>query len=213
MIGIAAYALLIARSDELTRIRFDGIWTLLYGANWRAITSHTSYWGLFSAPSPLQHTWSLAIEEQFYVIWPLVVFAIARLNREIAARRVVVVALVGAVVGSAWMIASYSPTDSSRSYFGTDTRVASILFGAALAALLAWKPQVLSSSPFALKSLTFLSFAAVATLALMWTRLNGQDNLLYRGGFLAAAVCATIIIAAVVSNRRGVLNTVFALPP
>src|SRR5664279_6531447 len=72
MVGIALYCMVIASPTELAQIRGDALATLAYVANWRAVGASQNYWALFSAPSPLQHTWSLAIEEQFYLIWPLV---------------------------------------------------------------------------------------------------------------------------------------------
>src|SRR6478735_4160186 len=79
--GVAVYAVIWARAIDLEQIRADGIATLFYVANWHTILQGTSYWDISKAPSPLQHTWSLAIEEQFYFVWPFVVYAIARTMR------------------------------------------------------------------------------------------------------------------------------------
>ncbi len=213
MVGVSIYAALVARPDELTGIRLDGIWTLLYGANWRAIASHASYWAIFTTPSPLQHTWSLAIEEQFYVVWPLVVFVIARRGAIHAGRRVFVVAATGAILGSAWMVMSYTPHDSSRAYFGTDTRIASILFGAAFAAALAAWPNIRRPSVPKQRVVQGVAYIAVLVLAWMWTSLDGQSSALYRGGFLVAALSATAIIAAASVARDSWLNRTLSISP
>ena len=74
MLLVVAVVLLWAMVEapgQLATIRGDAVATLLYVANWRAIATSADYWAIFRAPSPLQHAWSLAIEEQFYVVWPL----------------------------------------------------------------------------------------------------------------------------------------------
>src|SRR3954468_16851797 len=76
--AVALYAALVAKPDELATIRGDAIATIGYFANWRAIATSRDYWALFRSPSPLDHTWSLAIEEQFYLVWPLIVAAVVR---------------------------------------------------------------------------------------------------------------------------------------
>ena len=73
---VALYAAVWARPSELPRIRWDGIATLFYFQNWREIVTKQNYWDAFTAPSPLQHTWSLSIEEQFYLLWPLLVMGV-----------------------------------------------------------------------------------------------------------------------------------------
>ena len=76
LFGVALYCLAFAKVAELAQIRGDALVTIAYVANWRAVFARQDYWALFQAPSPLQHTWSLAIEEQFYLLWPLVVAAL-----------------------------------------------------------------------------------------------------------------------------------------
>src|SRR6185295_6422078 len=98
--------------------------------NWRAIFSQRSYWELFLAPSPLEHTWSLAIEEQFYVVWPLVVVFVLR---RFGVRALAAVTAGLTVLSMLAMIALFDPERTMRVYFGTDTRAAAILFGAAFA--------------------------------------------------------------------------------
>ncbi len=79
--AVAVYAAMVAAPTELENLRRDGLSALAYVANWGQIASHQSYFETFAAPSPLRHTWSLAIEEQFYLVWPLLVFGVLRWRR------------------------------------------------------------------------------------------------------------------------------------
>ena len=146
LIGVAFYARFVAQPSDLHQIRIDALATIAYVANWRFIFEHFSYWSLFTAPSPLQHTWSLAIEEQFYIVWPLVLALIARRARRGRARSmprfVFITSTVLALASGTWAVILYRTAGSNRVYYGTDTRAAAILLGAALAAWLAWRGPV-----------------------------------------------------------------------
>ena len=110
--------------------------SLFYVANWRFIVTQQSYAQLFAAPSPVLHFWSLAIEEQFYLVFPLVVAGVLALSR--GSRRVLGAVLVVAAAGSLglmWLL--YTPgQDPSRVYYGTGTRAFELLLGALLAIVL-----------------------------------------------------------------------------
>jgi peptidoglycan/LPS O-acetylase OafA/YrhL len=114
MVGVAVYAVVLAKPEELTQIRGDAFATLGYVANWRQVFAHADYFALFNTPSPLNHTWSLAIEEQFYVIWPLLFVALlARFKRD-APKAVLVTSLALAAVSSVLMIVLYDPATNNR---------------------------------------------------------------------------------------------------
>ncbi len=74
--AITVWAAFVLRADQLGTVRGDGLATIFYGANWRFVASGQSYFDLVSVPSPFRHAWSLAIEEQFYLVWPLVAFVV-----------------------------------------------------------------------------------------------------------------------------------------
>jgi peptidoglycan/LPS O-acetylase OafA/YrhL len=213
LVGVAAYAALFAKPDELATIRGDAIATIGYFANWRAIVADRDYWSLFRAPSPLSHTWSLAIEEQFYLVWPLLVAAAVRMCRGARERSAALVVLVfsitAALASLAWTLHIYDPADASRVYYGTDTRIASILIGAALAAWLARRGPVRSRT--ARIALEMLGIAAMVALAVAWTRLSGSSDALYRGGLFACAVATATVIAAAVHPRRGPVGRLLSL--
>jgi peptidoglycan/LPS O-acetylase OafA/YrhL len=201
LLAVALYAWLLARPDELATIRGDALATIGYFANWRAIASSRDYWALFRAPSPLDHTWSLAIEEQFYLVWPLVVaFVTRRCELHIAARRILVLSGIFALASLAAMLTIFSPANPSRVYFGTDTRAASILVGSALAAALALRPSVGRRGRAVLE---VAALASLGVLAFAWIRASGSSDILYRGGLFACAIATAVVIAASVDAHRG----------
>ncbi len=79
--AVVLVASVVSTPAELATLRGDSLASLFYVANWRDIVTNTSYWGMFQAPSPLRHMWSLAIEEQFYLLWPLVFAVVAARSR------------------------------------------------------------------------------------------------------------------------------------
>src|SRR4051794_6760717 len=123
-------------SDALRLLRTDAYATLAYGANWRMIFRGTGYVAATAAPSPLQHTWSLGIEEQFYLVWPLLVVALSVGRHAAHGRRALAGFCVTGVLVSASLCAwLYRPDAIARAYYGTDTRAQALLIGAALAAI------------------------------------------------------------------------------
>ena len=210
--AVALYAWLLAKPDELATIRGDALATIGYFANWRAIFTSRDYWALFRSPSPLEHTWSLAIEEQFYLAWPLVVAVLVRRQRgRVAAQRVLATSVVLALASLGWMIAIFDPANPSRAYFGTDTRIASILIGAALAAWLALRGP--ARSPRSRAALQVGALGCVAIVAWAWTRLSGSSDILYRGGLFVTALATAVVIAAAVHPRPGGVGRLLSFRP
>jgi peptidoglycan/LPS O-acetylase OafA/YrhL len=209
MPAIAIYARFFARTNELQGLRADALATLAYVANWRAIFAHKSYWELFAAPSPLEHTWSLAIEEQFYVVWPLVV---ALLLRRRTRRSVLVLSVALTALSMATMLALFDPDPArlSRVYLGTDTRAAGILAGAALATVLSPKATFQTSTARALDAL-----GAVAALGLgvAWWKLKGESPFLYRGGFWLTEAAVLVLIACAVVGEKSLVARALSLRP
>jgi peptidoglycan/LPS O-acetylase OafA/YrhL len=212
LLAVAAYAVLLAKPDELATIRGDALATIGYFANWRAIFTSRDYWSLFRQPSPLDHTWSLAIEEQFYLVWPLLVAALVYgRGSRVAARRLLVASIGLAIASLTWTLMIFDPANVSRVYYGTDTRVASILVGAALASWLALRGPV--RTPRARVALEAGALGALALLAIAWTRVSGSSTDLYRGGLFACAVATVVVIAAAVHPRRGPVCHLLAFRP
>ncbi len=189
-----------------TAIRADGIASLFYVANWRFVLNEQSYFTLFSAASPLRHTWSLAIEEQFYLVWPLVVIACLALARG-SLRLLAAVCVVGTIGSVALMASLYRVGDPSRAYYGTDSHAHTLLIGALLAlVLLTWVPARAVRTALAAAGVV----ALVAMLVAM-NRMSDTASFYYRGGSVLFAVTVAVVIAAAMSG--GPVRGGLALPP
>ena len=204
---VVVAAMLFAR-DSLYRLPLDVASALTYSTNWMLIFRQDTYFQAFARPSLLLHLWSLAIEEQFYVIWPPVFVGAAALfaRRNPKPTRIwssmFIVVVAGIVASTALMWALFTPfEDPSRIYFGTDTRAAGILVGVALAFV--WQPWRLVR-PLARTTVIVLNaagFLALAGLTRILLQLAEYDPALYEGGFITVSVLTAIVIAATVYPR------------
>ena len=208
------------------QLRGDALSTVFYVANWHLIAAHSNYFAASGPPSPLQHTWSLAIEEQFYLVWPLVVLAFlgigrrsrrragattdqARMRRRLGA--LLALAVTGAVASAVWMAVLVTPFDTVRAYYGSDTRAESLLVGAALALAFA-----LWGSPRSRPARGFVSLAglvAVGGTIALWMFVPDSAFLAFHGGFLLASGATCAVIASVVALPRGPLAIGLGLRP
>lgn len=177
---------------SLASLRRDVLASLLYVTNWHLVFSEQSYFDSWARPSFLKHLWSLAVEEQFYLLWPaFFALVLVRLNRWLAVGLVTALALASAL----HMARLYEPgMDASRLYYGTDTRLGGLLLGAAVA-MLPWR-----LAPAGLVGRGVMEAAGLAALAgliaLSW--LLGEDSaILYRGGFLAVSLLTVGLIASI----------------
>ena len=211
LIGVAAYCAFLAQPAELAQIRGDALATIAYVANWRAVFTDQDYWALFRAPSPLNHTWSLAIEEQFYLVWPLVFVGVLAWWRERFASVLLIGCLFLAALSYTLMGLLYAGGDPSRVYFGTDTRAGSVLLGGALAAAFrVWGTERRRGGRLVLEG---AGIAGAVALAVTWSTVDGQTSALYRGGFFLVGVAATLVIAASVQPDRLVLGRLLSWRP
>ncbi len=204
--------------------RQNALSALFYFSNWWQIHTSSDYFVATGATSPLTHTWSLAVEEQFYLVWPLVVVAVMVLSRSFARglKALLVVSTVGALASALEMALLYSPTaNTTRLYFGTDTHAQSILVGASLACALTMiqrrrgeegmAPEARSSNAsVALIALGLSGFAGIFTLSYLET---GTTRFDYQGGFLLSALSAAAIIVAAVCVPKGPIARTLALRP
>jgi peptidoglycan/LPS O-acetylase OafA/YrhL len=187
-------------------IRADGLASFFYFANWRFIADKQGYFALFSAASPLRHTWSLAIEEQFYLVWPLVTYALLRASRG-SLRILGAVCGVGAAASVAVMAMTYRAGDPSRAYYGTDTRAHTILVGALLAVLFAvWTPTAAAR-----RRLAVVGLGAFVVMLGTWYIATGTSARYYRGGSAVYSVLACLVVAGAL--QPGALRSILATRP
>jgi len=166
LVGVAAYARFLATPGEFANLRLDSLATLFYVANWHFIVGGSNYFASSAQPSPLSHMWSLAIEEQFYIVWPPVVLVLLHVGRRLRPSRrlypVLAAAVLGALTSAADMRWSYlHGATVTRLYEGTDTRSQDILVGAALAVGLAIWAQRRRPVPMPVPDLEVLEFSRI----------------------------------------------------
>jgi peptidoglycan/LPS O-acetylase OafA/YrhL len=189
---VVSAASLLVYDDAAGRMGGDVLAALAYVYNWWQILLDESYFAQAGRPPLLQHLWSLAVEEQFYLLFPpLFALGLVKLGHV----RVRLALLVTALASAAWMAFLYEPfVDTSRVYYGTDTRLSGLLLGCLLA--MVWSPWR-SRTPAAPQAGPVLDIVGVAGLvAIGWflTRVNAFDPFIYRGGFLLLdIVCITVI--------------------
>ena len=218
VLATLAYAVVFL-PGEVAGLRGDAISAFGYFTNWYLIFGNESYFEAMGRPSLLRHLWSLAVEEQFYLLWPpIVAVGISLGARRWRLRRLMFVSLAVAGGSALLMAALYAPDiDPSRIYYGTDTRATGLLFGAALAFV--WRPggrtpREACARPARRGSrpagrlrrrwgwirpalLDAVGLAALAGLAALCLTLDEFQPLLYRGGFAAVGLTTAALVAVV----------------
>ena len=188
--------------DAAYHVRRDLPWAVTFVLNWSYLFFEQSYFVNISRPPLLQHLWSLSVEEQFYVIWPILLIALYKVKiRNISPRvKIFTASIFLALASTAWMIhMSVSngfpiPNDPSRVYFGTDTHAMGLLIGCAAAAL--WRPDRLNErlTPDRATAMNGLGFLSLAGLAYFFLYVSELNEFLYRGGFLVLSILTAILV-------------------
>jgi peptidoglycan/LPS O-acetylase OafA/YrhL len=189
---------------------------LLYVSNWQLVFQHISYFQHFAQPSPLGHLWSLAIEEQFYVFWPLLLLLAVRLIPErsrLVRPRLAALTLVVAAVSIADMAIRFRPSlSTSPVYYGTDTRMFELLIGAALA--MVWPSRQLRANIAvgARRLCDAAGIAGLVTIGLLVALTDQYSTFIYHGGFVILSVATAVVVAAVV-HPAGRLGDALGVAP
>ena len=237
---VTLYAVWSATAVEMNRMRGDGIATLLYSSNWWFIFSGVSYFEGFSAPSPFRHTWSLSIEEQFYLIvavgfyfmfrkwgpdkkwYPHLMFGLAVLS---ALWMAFLARMSDLMAQGLWPLGidpaslpSWAQTffnfragnDPSRVYYGTDTRLQGSLVGVAMAFVVAR----LGQREFSQRTYEIMAFVGVGGLLLMFFGITGHGlTWIYYGAFFVADLLTAVAILAMLSPKRTLVGRALAWKP
>ncbi|HZQ58083.1 MAG TPA: acyltransferase family protein, partial [Acidimicrobiales bacterium] len=204
----AVWAAVAALPDEAHSLRLDSLAALGFVSNWRFVLTGQGYFGQSAAPSLLRHTWSLGVEAQLYLLWPpIAVFALARLGRRAVAAGAIALAAASWALGAALAHTG----NVTRSYYGTDTRAAGFLVGAAVAALVAG--NMAAAAPRRRPVAALGGAAGLLATGWLWARLPGSSNWLFHGGLALAGLSSAAIVVDVLRRPAGALARAFGIAP
>jgi peptidoglycan/LPS O-acetylase OafA/YrhL len=226
LLALGVYAWAGGPGVVAAQLRAPALATLFYFANWQQNAAAHNYFAAFSAPTPLIHTWSLAIEEQYYLLWPLLVVAVAAIVARARVRRTgppVSVPAGGAPRALLWVtvvLLAFSAVamgftahlvSVNRAYLGTDTRAWELLVGATAAMLVRPTESESHRRPWSVGTLVAaLGLATIIGLA----GATGQPSMwIWDGGLVAAAVCAGVVITGSIRAPHSPVARVLSLAP
>lgn len=203
LIASSAYITLFQR-NLLNNLRGNVVSSLLYVNNWWQIEHGLSYFDRFAGESPFTHIWSLAVETQNYLIWPIVFILLMRLVKNRG--KIFITISIAALISAIWMAILFTPgQDPTRVYYGTDTRLFSILMGSGLAFI--WPSTRLKAKipKQAKKVLNTIGLVSLLLLIAAFLFLNDGTTFLYYGGmFLISLLC--VLLVAITAHPGASLN-------
>ena len=209
MIAVTLVLAAILVPGEVSGLRGDALASLFYVNNWHLVLSDQSYFQEFARPSLFRHLWSLSVEEQFYLLWPL---AFAAGMKLLGRQRLLLGVLAGAGLSTLLMVILFNPGSPDRAFYGSDTRAVGLLLGVALA--MVWHPSRLRpiTGRGARWILDGVGLLALAMIVRTFFQVDDFDPSLYQGGFLLLAFWTTLLIG-VLAHPAARLGTVLGNPP
>ncbi len=189
---------------QISNLRGQALASMAYVTNWDLILSHQSYFEQFARPSLFRHLWSLAVEEQFYLLWPI---AFAFFMTRFGHRRVVIGVIAGAIASSLLMAILFDPVNPNRVFYGTDTRATPLLIGVALAFF--WHPERLKPKTGTLAPVALNAMGAIglSMVVITFMTVHDYDISLYHGGFLLLSIWTAMLIAALAHPAASIGRT------
>ena len=207
--GVTVLVWAVGPPDMVRTTLADGPWVQLNLVNWHLLAESASYWDRFGPARVFEHLWSIAVEEQFYLVWPLVLLIIARFGRRVD-RRVAVVAAVASAVSLILMVMLVSSADPTRVYTGTDTRAFSLLLGAVVATGPVRAVLARAVGRWAAAVLTLLAVG----IGTAWLLVDGvNSSWLFTGGLFAHSLASALLIGLCVQTPRALVAKVLARQP
>jgi peptidoglycan/LPS O-acetylase OafA/YrhL len=225
LLFVAFFASVIVPKGTYGALRLDALATLLYVSNWHFILVNSNYFNETSASSPLLHTWSLAVEEQFYVIWPLVVLGVMHFTRSL--RALFALCCAAAIASAVWMHHVYDGgLNTNRAYLGTDTRSQCLFIGCALAVGLVlvtqrrheagrlakgelWRPE----SSTGLLVCGALGVLGAAGAIALWVLTTSTSTFPYSGGFFLIGLSVASVILAAIAAPHSIVPRLLSWSP
>ncbi|WP_205856925.1 acyltransferase family protein, partial [Phytoactinopolyspora endophytica] len=209
LVGVTLLAWVLGDADLWQSARSDGPWVQANLVNWHLIGDSGGYWEGFGSGQAFGHLWSIAVEEQFYLVWPVVLLLIARWAQRVETR-VAVIAVLASAVSLALMILLVEAGDTTRVYTGTDTRAFSLILGALMATGMVRRALV----RFIGRRIDTVLALLVAALVTLWWVADGEHSLwLFQGGLFAHSLAAALVVMLCAHAPSSLLARAFGWRP
>ncbi|WP_239591401.1 acyltransferase family protein [Mycolicibacterium tusciae] len=205
--------------ESTASLRDDAVASFFWISNWAFVAQRADYFAQGAPPSPLQHTWSLGVEEQYYLLWPLLLIGVAALFWARLRLAVFVLATVGVVASATAAIVLTNDSTLNRIYFGSDSRAQALLVGSAAAALLVRDWSVLNDGGTLIRTrwghivARILPFVGLAVLAAAAHYATGSVSDFRSGLLIIVAIAAVLVIAPVALEQEGPVARALAWGP